>query len=109
MESKMATRTVEVKLPVGRPAYVVVTDKVRYDAKGNWLGHEAVLIEETFSEDEARVLRQYQGCPECGGIGEHKSYFVSDACEARRQARRQLDPDIDRDFKHCIDLDEEDD
>ena len=71
----MTTRTIEVKLPVGRPAYIT-TDGVRYDAKGNWLGREVIYINETFSREEAEILRQFQGCPECGGIGEHKSYFV---------------------------------
>jgi hypothetical protein len=68
-------RIIEIAIPIGRPAYIS-TDEARYDAKGNWLGREVKLIEQTFSREEAARLRRYQGCLECGGIGEHKSYFV---------------------------------
>ena len=71
----MAEKTIAVKIPVRRPAYVQ-TSEVRYDAKGCWLGREVILFQETFSKEEAERLQQIFGCPECGGIGEHKSYFV---------------------------------
>jgi hypothetical protein len=68
-------KTIAVKIPVGRPAYIQ-TSEVRYDAKGCCLGREVILVQETFSTEEAKSLQQILGCPECGGIGEHKSYFV---------------------------------
>ncbi len=68
-------KTIEVKIPTGRKA-LVVTHDVRYDQWGNWLGYEVIEVEHTFSDKEADKLRQFLGCPECGGIGEHKSYFV---------------------------------
>jgi len=71
----MKTTVVGVTIPVGRKA-LVVTNNVRYDNKGNWLGHEVIEVEQTFDRAEAERLQQILGCVECGGIGEHKSYFV---------------------------------
>ena len=67
--------TVTVQLPKGRPAYIS-TDQIRYDERGNWLGREVILVEKTFSKGEAETLQRFLGCLECGGIGEHRSYFV---------------------------------
>ena len=67
---------IEVAVPVGRKA-LIVTREVRYDEKGEWIGYEVVEVENTFTRKEAERLQQVLGCPECGGIGTHKSYFVS--------------------------------
>ena len=54
----MAEKTIAVKIPVGRPAYVQ-TSEVRYDAKGCWLGREVILFQETFSKGKRSVFSKF--------------------------------------------------
>lgn len=69
------TTTISVEIPTGRKA-LVLTHNIRYDEKGNWLGYEVIEVEKTFNGAEAERLKQVLGCPECGGIGKHQSYWV---------------------------------
>jgi len=71
----MTQKRIAVDIPAGRKA-LIVTDIVRYDEKGNLLGREVIEVEKTYSAAEVQRLRQILGCPECGGIGTHTSYFV---------------------------------
>lgn len=71
----MSTKMVSVSIPTGRKA-LVTTDRVIYDEKGNWLGREVIEVEKAFTAAEVERLQQILGCPECGGIGKHMSYFV---------------------------------